>query len=80
MQYFIEARFNKTVNTIISLGVVVAILNALIAIALSYGCVFFISRRDRAWPGLVYWTVVILPQRERTLGLLHAAVDEGHPS
>lgn len=53
MQYFIEATSNKTVNTIISLGVVIAILNAVIAIILSYGRIFFSSGRDRAWPGPV---------------------------
>jgi amino acid transporter len=53
MQYFIEATSNKTVYTIISLGVVVAILNAVIAIVLSYGRIFFSSGRDRAWPGPV---------------------------
>ena len=53
MQYFIEATSNKTVNTIISLGVVIAILNAVIAIVLSYGRIFFSSGRDRAWPGPV---------------------------
>jgi amino acid transporter len=53
MKYFIEATSNSTVNTIISLGVVVAILNAVIAIVLSYGRIFFSSGRDRAWPGPV---------------------------
>jgi amino acid transporter len=51
MQYFIEATSNKTVYTIVSLGVVVAILNAVIAIVLSYGRIFFSSGRGRAWPG-----------------------------
>ncbi len=51
MQYFIEATSNKTVNTILSLGVVIAILNAVIAIILGYGRIFFSSGRDRAWPG-----------------------------
>ena len=53
MQYFIEATSNKTVNTIVSLGVVIAILNAVIAIILAYGRIFFSSGRDRAWPGPV---------------------------
>jgi amino acid transporter len=53
MQYFIEATSNKTVNTIISIGVVIAILNAVIAIVLSYARIFFSSGRDRAWPGPV---------------------------
>jgi amino acid transporter len=53
MQYFIEATSSKTVYTIVSLGVVIAILNAVIAIILSYGRIFFSSGRDRAWPGPV---------------------------
>ena len=53
MKYFIEATSNKTVYTIVSLGVVIAILNAVIAIILSYGRIFFSSGRDRAWPGPV---------------------------
>jgi amino acid transporter len=53
MQYFIEATSNKTLYTIVSLGVVIAILNAVIAIVLSYGRIFFSSGRDRAWPGPV---------------------------
>src|SRR5215472_1912107 len=53
MQYIIETPSNKTVYTIVSLGVVIAILNAVIAIILSYGRIFFSSGRDRAWPGPV---------------------------
>jgi amino acid transporter len=53
MKYFIEATSNNTVYTVVSLGVVVAILNAVIAIVLSYGRIFFSSGRDRAWPGPV---------------------------
>lgn len=53
MKYFIEATSNNTVYTIVSLGVVVAILNAVIAIVLSYGRIFFSSGRDKAWPGPV---------------------------
>ncbi|HTZ91637.1 MAG TPA: APC family permease [Streptosporangiaceae bacterium] len=53
MQYFIDATSNSTVNTIISIGVVIAILNAVIAIVLGYARIFFSSGRDRAWPGPV---------------------------
>jgi hypothetical protein len=53
MQYFIEATSNKTVYTIVSLGVVIAILNACIAGVLSFGRILFSSGRDRAWPGPV---------------------------
>ena len=51
MQYFIEATSNKTIYTIVSLGVVIAILNACIAIVLVAGRILFSSGRDRAWPG-----------------------------
>jgi hypothetical protein len=30
--------------------------------------------------GLVYWAVVILPQRGRAWNLRHAAIDEEHPA
>lgn len=53
MQYFIEATLNNTVYTIVSLGVVIAILNAVIAIVLSYGRMFLSSGRDRACLGPV---------------------------
>lgn len=52
-RYFIEATSSNTAYRIVSLGVVVAILNATIAIALLCGRVFFSSGRDRAWPGPV---------------------------
>lgn len=63
MRYFIESTSNKTVYTIISLGIVVAILNAVIAIVLSYGRIFFSSGRDRAWPGPVNrWMTSVSPR------------------
>jgi amino acid transporter len=63
MQYFIEANSDSTVYKIISIGVVVAILNAVIAIVLSYGRIFFSSARDRAWPGPVNgWLTVVSPR------------------
>lgn len=49
-QYFIESTSNDTINTIVSLGIVIAILNAVIAIILSYARIIYSSARDRAWP------------------------------
>ncbi len=66
MQYFIESTSNSTVNTIISLGVVIAILNAVIAIVLSYGRIFFSSGRDRAWPGPVNGWMTLRSERFRS--------------
>jgi len=51
MNDFLLATSNETVNTIVSLGVALAILNAVIAIILEFGRVLFASGRDRAWPG-----------------------------
>jgi len=53
MQYFIEATSNKTIYTIVSLGVVIAIFNACIATILACGRILYSSGRDRAWPGPV---------------------------
>lgn len=49
-KYFIEATSNDTINTIVSLGIVIAILNAVIAIVLSYARIIYSSARDGAWP------------------------------
>lgn len=49
-QYFIETTSNDTINTIVSLGIVIAILNAVIAIILSYARIIYSSARDKAWP------------------------------
>jgi amino acid transporter len=62
LKYFIEATSNNTVYTWVSLGVVIAILNAVIAIILSYARILFSSARDRAWPGPVNsWLTHIHP-------------------
>jgi amino acid transporter len=66
MKYFIEATSNNTVYKIVSLGVVVAILNAVIAIVLSYGRIFFSSGRDRAWPGPVNGWMTMRSERFRS--------------
>ncbi|MGH8959713.1 MAG: APC family permease [Jatrophihabitantaceae bacterium] len=62
-KYFIEATSNNTVNTIVSLGVVIAILNAVIAIILSYARILYSSARDRAWPGPVNSWFTNIPAR-----------------
>jgi amino acid transporter len=63
MNYFILATSNSTVNTIVSLGVVIAILNAVLAIVLSYGRILYSSARDRAWPGPINdWFTQIHPR------------------
>lgn len=51
LQYFIQATAGATLYKIISLGIVLAILNATIAIVLSYARILYSSARDHAWPG-----------------------------
>jgi amino acid transporter len=63
MTYFLLATSNETVNTLVSLGVAIAIFNACIAIALAYGRILYSSSRDRAWPGFINdWMGAISPR------------------
>ncbi len=50
MQYFVTARGGNTLNTIISLAIALAIINATVAITLQAGRTLFSSARDRAYP------------------------------
>jgi len=51
MTYFLQATANDTINTVVSLGIALAIFNATLAIILQYGRILYASARDRAWPG-----------------------------
>jgi amino acid transporter len=53
MEYFITARGGDTLNTVLSLGIVVAIVNAVIAILLITSRMVFSTGRDNAWPASV---------------------------
>ena len=53
MNDFLLATSNSTVNTLVSLGIVIAIVNAVIAIIIQFARVLYSSGRDRAWPGPV---------------------------
>lgn len=50
MQYFITARGSSTLNTIVSLAIAIAIINAVVAITLQGGRTLYSSARDRAYP------------------------------
>jgi amino acid transporter len=51
MQTFMLATSNGTVNTIVSLGIALAIFNAVIAILVQFGRIIYSAARDRAFPG-----------------------------
>ncbi len=62
MTYFLLATSNGTVNTIVSLGIALAIFNAVLAIILEFGRILYSSARDRAWPGVVNsWLASVHP-------------------
>jgi amino acid transporter len=65
MNAFLLATSSSTVNDVVSLGITVAILNAVVAIVIQFGRVLYSSGRDRAWPGPVNgWMSSISPRFE----------------
>jgi amino acid transporter len=59
---FIDSTANTTIDTIVSLGIALAIFNATLAIILEFGRILYSASRDRAWPGVINdWLVSIHP-------------------
>lgn len=52
MSAFLRATSNDTINTIVSLGIAIAIFNAVIAIIIQFGRILYSAARDRAFPGV----------------------------
>ncbi|WP_029366553.1 APC family permease [Mycobacterium sp. UM_WWY] len=50
MNYFLVARGGSTLNVVVSIGIAIAIINAVIAIILQVARQLFASARDRSWP------------------------------
>jgi amino acid transporter len=62
MTYFLNATSNTIIDTIVSLGIALAIFNATLAIILEFGRILYSSARDRAWPGMVNgWLASVHP-------------------
>lgn len=74
MTYFLLATSSDTVNTLVSLGIAIAIINAVIAIVLEFGRVLFSSGRDRAWPGPVSRVLCAVHPRLQTPWLATALI------
>jgi amino acid transporter len=51
LTYFLMITAGKTTNTLVSLGITLAIFNAVVACIATYGRVIFATGRDKAWPG-----------------------------
>ena len=63
MQTFMLQTANSTVNTIVSIGVALAIFNAVIAILVQFGRIIYSAARDRAFPGRSNaWLVSLNPR------------------
>ncbi|MFJ4183836.1 APC family permease [Kitasatospora sp. NPDC089509] len=66
MNYFLLERAGSAVNTAVSLGIAVAVVNAVIAIMLQSGRLLYSSARDRAWPDAVGGPLSAVHPRLRT--------------
>lgn len=53
MNYFLIERGGETVNVIVSLGIAIAIINAVIAIIIQISRVLFSASRDGSWPDAI---------------------------
>lgn len=53
MNYFLVERGGSALNVVISVGIALAIVNAVIAIIIQIARLLFASARDRSWPGPV---------------------------
>src|SRR4051794_534866 len=63
MTYFLQSTAGDVINTIVSLGIAIAIFNAVLAIILEFGRILYASARDRAWPGPANgWLAAVHPQ------------------
>jgi len=73
MNDFLIARGGHALNTVISVGIALAIINAVIAITIQIARLLYASARDRSWPGPV----------DDVLGKVHPASEvpgERHPA
>jgi amino acid transporter len=63
MAYLVESLGGHTLNVIVSLGIALAIFNAVLACIIALSRVIYSSGRDKAWPGVINnWLTAISPQ------------------
>ncbi len=74
MNYFLLATSVHAMNTLVSLGIAIAIINATIAIILEFGRILFSSGRDRAWPGPLNASISLVSKRFQTPWLATALI------
>jgi amino acid transporter len=66
MTYFMQARGGSVLNDVVSIGIAIAIINAVLAIMLQIGRLLYSSARDRSWPDWVNRPLASVHPRLRT--------------
>jgi len=66
MTYFLQARGGDVVNDVVSIGIAIAIINAVLAILLQLGRLVYSSARDRSWPDPINRPLAAVHPRLRT--------------
>jgi amino acid transporter len=63
MAYLVESLGGHTLNVVVSLGIALAIFNAVLACIINLARLLYSSGRDKAWPGIVNdWMTTLLPR------------------
>lgn len=66
MSYFLQVRGGTVLNDVISIGIAIAIINAVLAITLANGRMLYSAARDRSWPDWLNRPLVSIHPRLRT--------------
>lgn len=66
LTYFLQARGGSTINTLVSLGVAIAIINAVLACTLQSARLVYCSARDRSWPDVINRPLARIHPRTKT--------------
>ena len=66
MSWFLQARGGSVINDVVSIGIAIAIINAVLAIVLQMGRLVYSSARDRSWPDWLNRPLASVHPRLRT--------------
>lgn len=66
LSYFLQARGGTTVRTLVSLGIAIAVINAVLAITLQNARMLYSSARDGSWPNSINEPLACIHPRLKT--------------
>lgn len=66
MSYFLQARGGTVINDLVSLGVAIAVINAVLACTLQNARLVYCSARDRSWPNIINGPLGQIDKRTKT--------------